>query len=299
MFPLGQHRTMVGSSVNKSGPPKPAKAMDKTSLPCNSAARGETTFNSSSMPADAKAISFKGINLHANKAPPMMAMVQNNGYPFSIISNNVEMLSPFLAPAIPNVPGPCYSPTLQTFRTHQQPVPHNASTSTGSSSSSSHKQPHSHQQKDLHSSRNSYLMSGLSATTHSQQPPYLPPSHPSKKMGADISTQTSALMISKHTFHTQNPSNGQHLSIPVEPINFALMPPGILGTGGKIKYQQQQGLKVGEELIPQTFAGSVGSTTSATPALNLSSVAQNPSILHTLPDMSQLSVFICHPNGTA
>nr|GMD12131.1 protein TIME FOR COFFEE-like isoform X2 [Ipomoea batatas] len=261
MFPLGQHRTMVGSSVNQSGPPKPAKAMGKTSLQCNSAVRGETAFISSSMPADATTISFKGINLHANKAPPqLMAMVQNNGYPFSMISNNVEMLSPFLAPAIPNVPGPGYSPTFQTFKAHQQPVSHNASTSTGSLS---HKQPPSHQQKDPHSSRNSYLMS---ATTHSQQPP----SHPPKKMGADISTQTSAL-ISKHTFHRQKPYNGQHLSNPVQPINFALMPPGIL----------------------------VGSTTSATPALNLSSVAQNPSILHALPDMSQLSVFICHPNGTA
>nr|GMD15486.1 protein TIME FOR COFFEE isoform X2 [Ipomoea batatas] len=291
MFPLGQHRTMVGSSVNQSGPPKPAKAMGKTSLQCNSAVRGETAFNSSSMPADATTISFKGINLHANKAPPqMMAMVQNNGYPFSMISNNVEMLSPFLSSAIPNVPGPGYSPTFQTFKAHQQPVSHNASTSTGSLS---HKQPPSHQQKDPHSSRNSYLMS---ATTHSQQSP----SHPPKKMGADISTQTSAL-ISKHTFHRQKPYNGQHLSNPVQPINFALMPPGILGTGGKIisQQQQQQGLKVGEEFIPQTFAGSVGSTTSATPALNLSSVAQNPSILHALPDMSQLSVFICHPNGTA
>ncbi|XP_022758236.1 protein TIME FOR COFFEE isoform X2 [Durio zibethinus] len=291
IFPLSQHQ----ATANKSGPSKSATSTNKASL-TNNSTPGILT-SSTALPGVAAAVSFNYPNLGANEAP-YLTILQNNGYPFAIsapVGNPSSIRGGTPTQALPFFNGSFYSsqmfhPQLQQQQAHShslvQPAYQNTVTSSGSSSS--HKQPESQQPRGGQVSGNNFLSS---TSMHSQQlQKYnMLPSNQSRKMEPEMNGENT-------TANTQKSVYGQNPALPHQPLNFALVPSATVGGGGvngnhsEEQLSQQKNLKGGVDLVPQqAFAMSFASFTGNNIAsnLNFSSMAQNPNIFHSLPDMAR------------
>ncbi|XVF21766.1 hypothetical protein REPUB_Repub12eG0118300 [Reevesia pubescens] len=282
IFPLSQRQT----AANQSGPSKSATSTNKASLTNNSTPGISTS--STALPGVAAAVSFNYPNLGANEAP-FLTILPNNGYPFAIsapVGNPLTIRGGTPTQAMPFFNGSFYSsqmfhPQLQ----QQQPAYQNAVAS--SCSSSSHKQPESQQPRGGQVGGNNFLSS---TSMHSPllQKYNMLPSNQSLKMEPEMNGENT-------TANTQKSVYGQNPALPHQPLNFALVPSATVG-GGSVngnhsekQLSQQKNLKGGVDLVPpQAFAMSFPSFTgnSIAPNLNFSSMAQNPTIFHSLPDMA-------------
>ncbi|KAL6339496.1 hypothetical protein AAG906_034581 [Vitis piasezkii] len=190
-------------------------------------------------------VSFNYPNLPANDAP-YLAILQNNG-------------GGTQSQAMPCFNGTFYSSQMfHPSQLHQQqpqsqPLVQqaNQNTSASSGSSSSNKHPQTQQLRGTQISGNNFL---TPTTMQSQQlqKQHVPSSHQSRKRDVELCGE-----------NTQSAKQPQHQS-------------------------QQQGLKGGVELIPsQAFAMSFASFNGSNTAsgINFSSMAQNPVIFQSLPDM--------------
>lgn len=266
---MSQHQTAVGTIANnEAGLPKSSTSASNGPLPGSSAIGAPVS--SSSLPGTASAVSFNYPNLTANEALPYMAILQNNGYPFSI-STHVGMPPPIKGgthvPAMSFLGGSLYSsPVFHPSQDQPLVQPVHQLTSTSGGSSTSHRQ------------------------LQSQQPQQSHPSYSSQKHELEMTGEDKSLMADKRA---QKCTYTQNFAVPIQPMSFALMPSTTLGGRGSKnhgeQHQQQHGIN-GANLIPPqafllSFASFTGSGTAS--AHNLSSMAQNPAIFQVLPDMAR------------
>ncbi|KAM7259802.1 hypothetical protein ACFE04_015543 [Oxalis oulophora] len=255
IFPMNQQQT-AAAVAKKSGPSKNA--------------------NSSNHAPSSTAMSFSYPNLPTNEHAQFYTIVPNSGYPFPITTPVGASVQ-----AMPLINGSFYSPQMVQFpqkqpHSHQPPVQQVQQNS--SASSVSHKQIQiQHSRGVAQVGSNNYLMT---ANVKSHQSQKVEESNPS----ADNSKQGS---------HVQKISYGPNFTMPLQPMNFAMIPSTSVGTvrNEGEKQSQPKRFKGGAELSPSqpfamSFASFNGGNTPAT--LNFSSVTQNPAIFQSLPDMAQL-----------
>lgn len=293
LYPPGQHQASVAAATNQAGAVNSPNSTSSYNKSHSSV--GGSLGNSSTLPVVAPAISFGYPNFSANGSSPYMTIVHNNGYsfPFSTSLGATAAIRGATTPQAPHVlTGPFYS--SQTFHPLQHPQQHpqsqalvqpsylNASTS---SSSSSHKQSQGAQVNGNNI---------LTSTTMEQQSQKRQTSlshlckHETEIAGAN------APSVANRTSYPQKNMHGQNFTMPVQPVNFSFKPSAtsdtVVGNGGSFgDKQQQQALKGGIENMPsQPFAISFAAFngTSTPSNLNFSSMAQNPVILHSLPDIA-------------
>ncbi|KAE8665437.1 Time for coffee, putative isoform 3 [Hibiscus syriacus] len=273
VFPLSQYQT----SANQSGPSKPATSTSKASSTDNSTPGISTS--STVLPGVAAAVSFNYPNLGSNQ-PPYLTIIQNNGYPFSISApagNPSAIRGPTPSQVLPFYNGPfnssqMFHPQLQQqlacSQPPVQPAYQNAVSSSGSSSS--HKQPESQQPRGGQVCANNFLSS---KSMHSQQlqEHKMLSSNQSRKMEHEMSGGEHTTANAQKKVHGQNPP------VHHQPLNFALVPSASVG-GGTV-----------DLVPPQAFAMSFASFSGNNKGsnLNFSSMAQNPTIFHSLPEMGR------------
>lgn len=293
LYPPGQHQASVVAITNQAGAVNSPNSTSSYNKSHSSV--GGSLGTSSTLPVVAPAISFGYPNFSANGSSPYMTIVHNNGYsfPFSTSLGATAAIRGASPPQATHVlSGPFYSP--QTFHPLQHPQQHpqsqalvqpsyvNASTS---SSSSSQKQSQGAQVNG-----NSILTSTTMEQESQKRQTSL--SHLRKhetEMGG-----VNAPSVANRTSYPQKNVHGQNFTIPVQPVNFSFKPSAtsdtVVGNGGRFgDKQQQQALKGGVENIPsQAFAISFAAFngTSVPSNLNFSSMAHNPVILHSLPDIA-------------
>ncbi|KAH1136430.1 hypothetical protein GYH30_026770 [Glycine max] len=289
LYPPGQHQASVTATTNQAGAVNSPNSTSSYNKFHSSV--GGSPGTSSTLPVVAPGISFSYPNFSANGSSPYMTIVHNNGYSFPF-STSLGATTAIRGPSPPQathvLSGPFYS--SQMFHPQQHPQSQalvqpsylNASTS---SSSSSHKQSPGAQVNGSNI---------LTSTTMEQQSQKRQTSlshlckHETEMGGGN------APSVANRTSYSQKNVHGQNCTIPVQPVNFSFKPSAtsdIVGNGGSFgdKQQKQQALKGGVENIPsQAFAISFAAFngTSVPSNLNFSSMAQNPVILQSLPDMA-------------
>ncbi|KAL2320952.1 hypothetical protein Fmac_029921 [Flemingia macrophylla] len=289
----GQHQASIVTSTSQAGGLNNASS----SSSCNkfqSSAAG--SLGTTTLPAVAAAMSFSYPNLAANDAPPYMTIVPNSGYPFPFstplgASAAIRGASP--AQSTPVLSGPLYSSQIfhplqyPQHHPHSQPLiqPSYLNASTSSVSSSSHKQ------HAMQGNRNDILSSTTTQLQQSQKQ-HNSQSHPHKhETGMSGENAPSA---ASGTAYSQKNGFGQNL-IPVRPLNLSFTPSAALdsvgGNSGNFgdKQQQKQASKGAVEHIPSpayaiSFASYNGASVPSN--LNLSTMAQNPVIFQSLPDIA-------------
>ncbi|KAI3449641.1 hypothetical protein Pfo_006306 [Paulownia fortunei] len=293
IFPLGHHQTTMMAPANSSGPPQSASAGGSVSLPSNSARRLSVNLP---LPGASAAVSFNHPIFPCNEAAPYMAMLQNSGCPIPISTSIAMPAFKGGSPTVPFLNSSFYSPPVFNVaqNQHQLSLPHapvqSASQNTSTFSGlSSHKQPQGQQQTSIKMSDNEFP---TSVTADLPQPEkLLKPLHSSSKSDTEVSRKSGASVADGLVSHSVKPNNARTCSFPVQPMNFAVIPPVSIGGGGGVGNKHgdppQQGSKGRVELIPQAFPLSFGSNASTTPVLNFSSMAQNSAIFQMLPDMSR------------
>ncbi|OMP05063.1 hypothetical protein COLO4_09085 [Corchorus olitorius] len=289
-FPLSQHQSIA----NQSAPSKGATSTNKPSLTNNSTPGISTS--STALPGVA-AVSFSYPNLGANEAP-YLTILPNNGYPFAIsapVGNPSAIRGGTPTQAMPFFNGSFYPsqmfhPQVQQQQAHSQPVvqPAYQNTVTSSGSSSSQKQAESHQPRGGQVSNHNFL-SSTSVPSQQVQTYHMLPSGQSHKMDPDMNGENT-------TSNTQKSVHGQNPLFPHQPLNFALLPSATVG-GGNVngnhsekQLSQQKNLKSGVDAVPpQAFAMSFASFTGNNLGsnLNFSSMLQNPTLFHSLPEMAR------------
>ncbi|BBH10293.1 time for coffee [Prunus dulcis] len=276
-FPLGQHQVSGTSNSNQSGPLKHAKSTNNASLPSHSAAR--TLMSSSALPTVA-AVNFINPNMAA-KEGPYLAL---NGYPFPI-STHIGTTPAFRggnpAQPVPLFNGPFYSNQMFQPSQVQQQQPHSQlqhqNTNTSSDSTPSHKQQESQKLREAQFNSNNFLTS-TSVQSQQSQKQYMPPSVQSCKLEGEMNGEnTASLAVS----HAQKSVYGQNFAVPFQPLNFTLMPYVTLGGGGG-----GSGNHIEESQHGMSFASFSGNNSTGS-CLNFSTMAQNPAIFQSLPDMAQ------------
>ncbi|KAE8671340.1 Time for coffee, putative isoform 3 [Hibiscus syriacus] len=272
IFPLSQYQT----SANQSGPSKPATSTSKASSTDNSTPGISTS--STVLPGVATAVSFNYPNLAANQ-PPYLTIIQNNGYPFSIsapVGNPPSIRGPTHGQVLPFYNGSfnssqMFHPQLQQQLARSQPLvqPPYQNAVPSSGSSSSHKQPESQQQRGGQVCASNFLSSTSMHSRQLQEHKMLS-SNQSRKMEHEMSGEHTTANAQKKV-HCQNPP------VHHQPLNFALVPSASVGGGGV------------DLVPPQAFAMSFTSLTGNNKGsnLNFSSMAQNPAIFHSLPEMAR------------
>ncbi|KAJ1433075.1 hypothetical protein SESBI_06292 [Sesbania bispinosa] len=289
LFPPGQHQASVATATGQAGGANSSSSASSSNKSHSSAAGSLVT---STLPAIGASMSFSYPNLAANDAP-YMTIVQNSGYPFPFstplgASAAIRGASP--AQATPLLNGPLYH--SQMFHPLQHPhsqalvQPSYLNASASSVLSSSHKQ----QSPGSQVNNNNILTSTTMQLQHSQkQHTSLP--HPSKHETGMAGEN--ALSVASGTAHSQKNVFGQNFSIPVQPLNLSFRPSAtsdsVASNSGNFGDKQQQALKEGVERIPsQAFAISFGAFngTSVPSNLNFSTMAHNPVIFQSLPDIT-------------
>jgi hypothetical protein len=253
------------------------------------------------LPAVTPAVSFNYPNFPPNEAP-YMAILQNNVYPFPIstpIGTTTALRGSTPAQTMPFLNGSFYSSQMFHSSQLQQQQPQvqacHQNTSTSSGSSSSHKQP-----RGAQVGGNNLLGS---ASMQLQQPhkQHVLPSNQSRKLEVEITTENTPSVVDSQPSHAKESVYRQkNFTVPVQPLNFRLMPPtGLSGSsGGNHGEKQQHGLKGAVELFPSpafamSFADFNGNKTAfngnnMVSTLNFSSLPQNPVTFQSLPGMAQL-----------
>ncbi|RVW54887.1 Protein TIME FOR COFFEE [Vitis vinifera] len=261
IIPLSQHQAAVAATSNPSGPAKSA----------TSSAKHHCLNNGYPFP----------ISTHVGAPPPLRGGTQSQAMPcFNGTFYSSQMFHPS---------------QLHQQQPHSQPLVQqaNQNTSASSGSSSSNKHPQTQQLRGTQISGNNFL---TPTTMQSQQlqKQHVPSSHQSRKRDVELCGENTQSAVDARASHIQKNVYGQNFAVPVPPVNFALMPSATLAGGGnpgekQPQHQsQQQGLKGGVELIPsQAFAMSFASFNGSNTAsgINFSSMAQNPVIFQSLPDM--------------
>ncbi|KAK7393529.1 hypothetical protein VNO78_22087 [Psophocarpus tetragonolobus] len=292
LYPPGQHQASVATATNPAGAVNSSNSASSYNESHSSV--GGSLGTSSTLPVVAPAISFSYPNFSANGSSPYMTIVHNNGYsfPFSTSHGATAAIRGASHPQATHVlSGPFYS--SQTFHPIQHPQQHpqsqalvqpsylNASTS---SSSSSRKLSQGAQVNG----NNILTSTTMEQQSQKRQTSLSHLSKPETEMGGG-----NAPSVANRMSFPQKNVHGQNYTIPVQPVNFSFKPSGTSdicnnGSFGD-KQPQQQALKGGIENIQSpAFAISFGAFngTSVPSNLNFSSVAQNPVILHSMPDIA-------------
>ncbi|KAJ4727470.1 Time for coffee, putative isoform 1 [Melia azedarach] len=299
IFPISQQQAAVTSAANQPGPSKSAATSTKSA-----SSTGNSTAalpaSSTALPAVAAAVGYNYPNLAANEAP-YLTILQNNGYPFPIpapVGTAPAIRGGTHAQPLPFFNGSFYS--SQIFHPSQlqhQQQPHSQplmqvsrqNTSTSSASSSSHKQLHSQLPRAVPVSGNNF-MSSVSMQSQHLQKQHVSSSNQNRKLEAEMSGENTSPVAASRP-HSQASVYGQNFSVPLQPLNFALMPSPTAGGNHSEKQQQsqQKSLKGGVDLIPQAFAMSFASFNGSNSAsnLNFSSMPLNPAIFQSFPETAR------------
>lgn len=313
IFPLNQHPAVTATAAPyQSAPSKPSNTVKNVSLGRNSAggplgsnvATG-TPGSCSVLPAVTTAVSFNYPNYSPTEAPHM-AILQNNVYPFPIstpIGTTAALRGSTPGQTMPFFNGSFFSPQmfhpsqLQQQQPHSQPQVHasHQHTSTSSGSSTSHKQ-----SRGAQVGGNNLLVSA-SMQVQEPQKQRLPSSKQSRKLEVDLTAEDAPSAADSQGFHAKESVYGQkNFTVPVQPLNFRLMPSaGLAGSSGHQGEKQQHGFKGAVEHFPSPafamsfvdFNGNKApfSGNNMVSTLNFSSLPQNPVIFQSLPDVPQLS----------
>ncbi|KAK7277635.1 hypothetical protein RJT34_22650 [Clitoria ternatea] len=298
LYHPGHHQASVAAAANLAGglnSPNSAASYSKTQ-----SLVGGSRSSSSTLTAVAPAISFSYPSF-SGSGSPYMTIVPNNGYsyPFSTslgATASIRGASPAQATHI--LSGSFYS--SQTFYPVQHPQQHPQSqslvqpsyfNSTTSSSSSSHKQ-----SQGVQANGNGILTS----TTVEQQSQKRQTSLSHLRKHEPEMGGGNAPSVSNQTSYPHKNLHGQqNFPVPVQPVNLSFKPSATSDTVGgncgnfgdkqQQQQQKQQSLKGGAEVTPsQAFAISfTGFNGTSVPSnLNFSSMAHNPMLLHSLPDIA-------------
>ncbi|CAJ1969297.1 unnamed protein product [Sphenostylis stenocarpa] len=287
LYPPGQHQTTVTATTTQAGTVNSPNSTSSYNISHGSI--GGSLGTSSTLPVVAPAMSFSYPNYSANGSSPYMTIVHNNGYsfPFSTSLGAAASIRGASPPQATHVlSGPFYS--SQPFHPLQhpqsqalvQPSYPNANTS---NSSSSHKQ-----SQGAHVNGTNILTS----TTMEQQSQKRQTSLSHLRKHESETGGGNAHSVANRTSYPQKNVHGQNFTIPVQPVNYSFKPSAasdVVGNTGSFGDKQQQALKGTVENIPsQAFAISFAAFngTSVPSNLNFSSMAQNPVILHSLPDIA-------------
>jgi len=262
--------------------------------------------------AAAPTMSFSYPNMPGNEAP-YLAILQNNAYSFPIpahVGGPPGYRGTPHAQAFPFFNGSFYSSQMiHPSQIQQQQIPAQSqqnqqvhqNTSMSSGSSSSQKQHAQNQQQKPNNTTGSNGVGSLQGFPVSKNPPSQPlqlqqqppqrpnhhTSHPARQIEYEIGGEDSpSTADSRLTRATMN-IYGQNFAMPMQTPNFALMTPASISGAGsngghseKKQPQQHPGPKAGGETAPafaMSFAPING--VSGAPGLDLSSIAQNHSIM--------------------
>ncbi|KAI9390211.1 hypothetical protein POPTR_008G151200v4 [Populus trichocarpa] len=317
IFPMNQQQAAAAAAASvRPGSVKSSPAAG--SVASSSSSSSASISATAPAVAGATAMSFNYPNFPGNETQ-YLAILQNGAYPIPIPAH----VGPTTAyrgthpQAMPLFNGSFYSsrmvhpsqlqqqqqPSTQTQQSQQGHQ--NPSISSGSSSSQKHLQ---NQQHKPHGSAGSGNLQGFPCPKN--QPPQSLPNHQRQLMqnqnvthqarqleselGGEDSPSTADSRVSRANMSIY----GQNL-MPIHPANFALMNPPPMGsahsasgnTGEKKSQQPQtQASKAGvEPLASQTFAMSFApiNGTTASPGLDISSLAQNHALLQSLPEAAR------------
>ncbi|KAF8394414.1 hypothetical protein HHK36_020622 [Tetracentron sinense] len=314
VFPLSQQQA-AAAAATRSGTTK--SVITTGNVAPSSAANSVPgpPMSSSSTAAAATSLSFNYPNMAANEAQ-YLAILQNNGYPFSLpyhIGVPPAYRGGAHAQAMPFFNGPFYSPQMihhQQFQQqkqslHFQPQPihqghQNTSTSSGSTSSHKHSQT---QPKQLQGSGRNGVAGNTSSfppskdqqpqpTPEQQQNQRAPSPNQARQLEAEMGREDTPSTAHIQVSHPHKSVYGQNFAMPIHTQNFAMMAPAALDGGGSgvhAEKHQQQGMKGGVELIPQAFAMSFASFNgnATAPGLDFSSMAQNHTIFQSHPEAAR------------
>ncbi|TKY62445.1 TIME FOR COFFEE protein [Spatholobus suberectus] len=304
LIPPGHHQASVITGTGQAGGVNNASSASSSNK-FHSSAAGSLGTSTLPLPAVAAAMSFSYPNLAANEAP-YMTIVPNSGYPFHFstplgASAAIRGASP--AQSTPMLNGPLYSSQIfhplqyPQQHPHSQPLvqPSYLNASTSSVSSSSHKQ-----SQGMQGNSNNILSSTTMQLQQSQKQ-HTSQSHPRKhETGMAGENAPSA---ASGTAYSQKNVFGQNFTIPIQPLSLSFTPPAtsdsVGGNSGNFgdKQQLQQALKGGIEHIPsQAYAISFAAYngTSVPSNLNFSTMAQNPVIFQSLPDIAYHATSTSH-----
>ncbi|KAK7378362.1 hypothetical protein VNO80_03801 [Phaseolus coccineus] len=292
LIPHGQHQASVITGTSPAGGVNNASS---TSLSNKFQSSPAVSLGAPTLPAVAAAMSFSYPNLAANDAP-YMTIVPNSGYPFPFStplgpSATIRGASP--AQSTPILNGPLYSSQIfhplqySQQHPHSQPLvqPSYLNASTSSVSSSSHKQSQGMQ------GNNNHILSSTTMQLQQSQKQHTSQSHLRKHETG--MARENAPSAASGTAYSQKHVFGQNFPIPVQPLSLSLTPSAtsdsVGGNSGNFGDKQQQTLMGGLEHIPSqphaiSFAAYNG--TSVPSNLNFSTVAQNPVIFQSLPDIA-------------
>lgn len=310
IFPLNQQQAAAAASVR----PGSVKSLPVSSNGTPSSVSNSAPPNASSTgAAAAPTMSFSYPNMPSNEAP-YLAILQNNAYSFPIpahVGGPPGYRGTPHAQAFPFFNGSFYSSQMiHPSQIQQQQIPAQSqqnqqvhqNTSMSSGSSSSQKQhAQNQQQKPNNNTAGSNGVGSLQGFPVSKNPPSQPlqlqqqppqrpnhhTSHPTRQieyeMGGEDSPSTADSRLTRATMNIY----GQNFAMPMQTPNFALMTPASISGAGsngghseKKQSQQHPGPKAGGETGPafaMSFAPING--VSGAPGLDLSSIAQNHSIM--------------------
>ncbi|ESW34425.1 hypothetical protein PHAVU_001G151600 [Phaseolus vulgaris] len=293
LIPHGQHQASVITGT--SSPAGGVNNASTASLSNKFQSSPAVSLGAPTLPAVAAAMSFSYPNLAANDAP-YMTIVPNSGYPFPFStplgpSAAIRGASP--AQSTPILNGPLYSSQIfhplqyPQQHPHSQPLvqPSYLNASTSSVSSSSHKQSQGMQGNNNHILSSTTMQLQQSQKQHTSQP-HLRKHETGMARENAPSAPSGTAYSQKHVF-------GQNFPIPVQPLSLSLTPSAtsdsVGGNSGNFGDKQQQTLMGGLEHIPSqphaiSFAAYNG--TSVPSNLNFSTVAQNPVVFQSLPDIA-------------
>lgn len=266
---MGQNQASVAATSNPSGPLKRTESTNNASQ-----------FTHSALPTVAAA------NLNSPNATfqegPYLAI---NGYSFPISTPSGTTLAfqgGNSAQAVPLYNGPFYSNQMFHPSQRHQQQPHsqlqhqvrsihqkNMGISTDSLSSSQRQI----ESQQLQKTQNSSMQS------HQLQKQYVPQSVQSCKPENDINGGNTA-----SSSHAQHIVYGyrQNFAVPLQPMNFTLMPYVTLSGGGSGNHSEQSEQQDLKGVFGMSFASFGGNKSTGT-LLNFSSMAQNPATFQSLP----------------
>ncbi|OIV91329.1 hypothetical protein TanjilG_01947 [Lupinus angustifolius] len=294
-FSPGQHQTTLAAATSQAGGDNSTSSASSHSKSHSSAVG--SFGNSPTLPDIAITRSFRYPKFSTSDTPHV-TIIQNNGYSFPV-SNSLGATaatggtSPAQATHIIN--GPFYS--SQIFHPLQHPQQHpnsqalvqstylNASTPSGSSS---HKK-----------SQGGQVNGNNVLTSTTAQPQQLQKQQTSlthhRQYGTEMSGENASSVLNQATYPSKNVHVHNNYTFPVQPVNLSFRPSAtsdiVSGNGEKFgdKQRKQQASKGGVEVVPSqafaiSFAAFNGSNIPSN--LNFSSIAQNPVIFQSLPDIA-------------
>ncbi|KAE9618435.1 hypothetical protein Lal_00047392 [Lupinus albus] len=294
-FSPGQHQATLAAGTSQAGGENSTSSASSHSKSHSSAVG--SLGNSPTLPEVATTRSFRYPKISTSDTPHVTT-IQNNGYSFPL-SNSLGATaatrgtSPAQATHIIN--GPFYSSQIFHPLQHPQQHPHSQAlvqssylTASTPSGSSSHKKPQGGQVNG-----NNILTSTTAQPQHLQKQQTSLTHH--RQYGNEMSGENASSVANRTSYPSKNVHGHNNYTIPVQPVNLSFRPSAtsdiVSGNGENFgdKQRQQQASKGGVEVVPsQAFAISFAAFngTNIPSNLNFSSIAQNPVIFQSLPDIA-------------